>query len=459
MPAGAGSSSPREFDFRRSCSRLRVALSRTLDLRGVPGALLDGSVSPRDVASTFHSEREVSPREIQRTDPPWDRIVADIHASGRQIVVAVTGGGSGAIGQLLQVPGASRSILEAIVPYASASLADWLGGAPEQACSSATARAMAMAAFLRSRELAPHVDPRALVGVGCTASLATDRLKRGAHRVHVAVQTSQVTQSRCFDASVDGEDRALQEVHAAGFLIGEIAAACGGGIADIAAWLPTGGTDGASSGFDIEVARPARSELLLGLRSLAVIKPQSAVEQDSPDDGPTPLLVFPGAFNPPHVGHMQMAALAERRLARPLAWELSVLNVDKPPLDFIDIRTRVHAIRAEDPDRVIALTSAPTFREKAALFPAATFVVGADTIRRVGDSKYYGDAANRDRAIAEIAALGCRFLVFGRHSDTGFQTLRDLELPRELRALCDEVPASEFREDISSTQLRSARGV
>src|SRR5688500_11050393 len=72
------------------------------------------------------------------------RAVQQIHASGRQLVIALTGGGSGAISTLLQVPGASASILEAIVPYAAQSLHDWLGGPVDQYCSEATARAMAM---------------------------------------------------------------------------------------------------------------------------------------------------------------------------------------------------------------------------------------------------------------------------------------------------------------------------
>ena len=36
---------------------------------------------------------------------------------GRQLVVAVTGGGSQAIADLLTVPGASATVLEAVVPY------------------------------------------------------------------------------------------------------------------------------------------------------------------------------------------------------------------------------------------------------------------------------------------------------------------------------------------------------
>jgi hypothetical protein len=104
---------------------------------------------------------------------------------------------------------------------------------------------------------------------------------------------------------------------------------------------------------------------------------------------------------------------------------------------------------------VIALTSAPTFREKAALFPGAVFVVGADTIVRIGQVRYYGgDSDRRDEALAEIDRRGCRFLMFGRELDGRFATLQDLELPDALRDLCEEVPAADFREDISSTELR-----
>jgi hypothetical protein len=44
--------------------------------------------------------------------------------------------------------------------------------------------------------------------------------------------------------------------------------------------------------------------------------------------------------------------------------------------------------------------------------------------------------------------------MFGRELDGRFATLQDLELPDALRDLCEEVPAADFREDISSTELR-----
>ena len=148
-----------------------------------------------------------------------------------------------------------------------------------------------------------------------------------------------------------------------------------------------------------------------------------------------------------------MAQIAAERLGQPVTFELSITNVDKPPLDFIEIADRLEQFAGE---RVL-LTDAPHFVEKARIAPGCTFVVGVDTIVRIGESKYYdGDAARRDAAIAAIAAAGCRFLVFGRAVQGTFHTLSDVTLPDRLRTLCDEVPESDFREDITSTELRDA---
>jgi hypothetical protein len=373
------------------------------------------------------------------------------------MVIAITGGGSGALSALLQTPGASRSILEAVVPYSLAALIDWIGGKPDQACSEATARAMAMAGFMRARNLAPETEPLQLAGIGCTASLATDRPKRGQRRIHVALQCADRTEVYSLSLVDVTPTRADDEQVAAGFLLWVVAGACGADASSIEATMPLGQHEELRRCV-FEPAPRERTDLLLGARRLAVLMPNSAWKHFEPTDSRPLPVVFPGAFNPPHAGHVRMAGIAEARLKQPVAWELSITNVDKPPLDFIAIRQRVQRLRVEDADRLIALTRAPTFREKAELFPGSTFVVGADTMLRIGEPRYYdGDASQRDRAIAEIARRGCRFLVFGREIDGRFTTLSDLNLPAELRRLCDEVPASEFREDVSSTDLRAER--
>ena len=383
-------------------------------------------------------------------NPAWQEVAQSIHQSGRRLVAAVTGGGSGALGALLQTPGASRSVLEAVVPYSQSALVKWIGASPDQWCSESTARAMAMAAFVRARRLAAEADPFSLVGAACTASLATDRPKRGNHRVHVAVQTAGSTLVRTLSLPKEGADRAAEEAAAARLLLAAIAEACG-----VEASALFDATIAQRTTGETEQAPAARVELLLQRRPLAVVKPWSTTEHFDEGAAPAMAVVFPGAFNPPHVGHRAMAAIAERRLGRPIAWELSIANVDKPPLDYLTLRRRVEALRDGDRSRPIALTHAATFREKAALFPGATFVVGADTAVRIAEPRYYGDdVARRDEAIAEIASRGCRFLVFGREMEGRFGELDDLQLPDSLRRVCEGVPAAEFREDLSSTELR-----
>jgi nicotinamide mononucleotide (NMN) deamidase PncC len=369
--------------------------------------------------------------------PEQQDVVEQIHGSGRQLVIALTGGGSGAIAALLKVPGASASVLEAVVPYSSTAMQQWLGGPVEQYCSESTARAMAMRAFERARELS-DADPGSLIGVGATASLATNRPKRGAHRIHVASQSATTTTVCSCSFTNSHQTRPDEEEISALLILHVVANAC-----DITV-TPFSKSNSTQIECQTMRAPEAWSELLLGERDSIFVGPQP--NQASPQ------VLFPGAFNPPHQGHDRMAEIAAERCGKPVTFELSITNVDKPPLDFIEITNRLEQLA----DRSAVLTRAPTFVEKSALAPGCVFVVGADTLERIADPRYYGnDPAQRDAAIARIAGRGCRFLVFGRTHENRFATTSNIEIPAALLQLCDEVPESEFRVDISSTALRS----
>jgi Cytidylyltransferase-like len=164
---------------------------------------------------------------------------------------------------------------------------------------------------------------------------------------------------------------------------------------------------------------------------------------------PPPRSVLPGSFNPLHDGHLLLARVAEEMTGAPVAFEISVTNVDKPPLDAGDVRTRL----AQFTGRArVELTRAPTFVEKSRLLPAVTFVVGADTAERLVAARYYGDEARMIAALREMADRGCRFLVAGR-----VRSLADAAIPQGFAQLFTPIPESRFRIDASSSAIRARR--
>ena len=343
-----------------------------------------------------------------------------LHDSPWQGVLHLTGGGAGMLSELLAEAGASRTLIEARIPYAEGSLEALLGGRPDQACSAPTARALAMAAFQR----ALHFGARPAFGFGVTASLATDRPRRGACRAHLAVQTLGDTNQT--QIALRGE-RAAQEA----------------ALVD-RAWQTLLGALGLASFPEApldQVAAPGEWQALI------------AGERRSTSAGGAAALILPGSFNPLHDGHERMMAVAESRLGQAGVFELSVENPDKPLLDYFEIEKRLSQFR-----RPLRLTRLPTFRDKAAEFPGATFAVGIDTLLRIADPRYYGSAAQRDAAVATMLKVGASFLVFGRLVGGTFQDLSHAPLPEALRSACTEVPEDEFRADVSSTELRRTRG-
>src|SRR4029079_14488119 len=111
-------------------------------------------------------------RTMTLSDAAWHQLITAMHASGRKAALAITGGGSGAIGALLRIPGGSRLLIEAQVPYDDLALAAFLGFAPAQACSADATIAMAQSARARAARLAPAGAD--LVGLGATAALVSD---------------------------------------------------------------------------------------------------------------------------------------------------------------------------------------------------------------------------------------------------------------------------------------------
>lgn len=379
-------------------------------------------------------------------DATWRQLISATHASGCKASLAITGGGSGAIGELLRIPGGSRLLIDAQVPYDEGALAAFLGFPPAQACSAETALAMAHSARRHATRLMP--PNTVLTGLGATAALVSDRPRKGEHRFHIASAGPSGVEHCTVVLAKGRRDRAGEEDLVSRAIVLWLARACG-----IAAPSPRDLLDPderyeeSATGTGDPIDRLVAGELVR-----VTAQPDGQILLAAP----RPEVLMPGSFNPVHDGHVSLARVAEEIKQQPLTFEISVTNVDKPPLAGTAVRQRVTQFAWKAP---VELTRAPTFLEKSRLFPGITFVIGADTAERLVAPKYYGgDEARMHEALEEIGGAGGSFLVAVRiDSAARLRTLGDIAVPRRYADLFEEIPEHRFRLDTSSTAIR-ARG-
>lgn len=392
-------------------------------------------------------------------------LVEQIHAARTMAVIVVTGAGSQAVAWVLGVPGASRTVLEVLIPYSRHSLIGFLGHEPEQYVSAETARALAAQAYRRALALREQETP--VLGLGCTATIITDRPKRGEHRAHIAAQTAAGTTTYSLTLTKGLRDRKGEEEVVSRLVLRALAAACG-------LEAPIDLRLQPSDALEVAHHDPIQ-RLLLGEVRTVMVYPDGRMVEDEPI--PAGVGILPGSFNPLHIGHVKLAQVAGSVLGAEVIFEISVRNVDKQPLHEEEIRRRLTQFAQEQPSpssplpilgegwpkagvrafpaRVV-LTDAPLIAQKARLLPGCTFVIGYDTAARLLDPVYYpGEEDGVRRALAVIREAGCRLLVAGRLVEGVYHTLADLDIPAEFADLFQEIPEAMFRVDISSTEIRA----
>ena len=469
--------------------------------------------------------------DTQPSDPNYSlrlALIHDLHQSPTTLVLATTGGGSMAISDLLSVPGGSKTVLEAVVPYAPAAISRFIARTPEQFCSVRTARQLAMAAFQRGQllidahrkgerippesvhyaeyddakgsivrgspfehrlgERVDLADSVPLIGIGCTASLGTDREKKGEYRVHIATQTLRRV-TTCSLQLAKGARVRWEEERLVADLIFNMILNAKEELPDEAEVVDRLFLTGTSKDIEVQEVLPLGlkdDETVVGRRTVAsvplldlffgkspaVLWQNGEIRHDFPKDEQTHMSVsqqqpqfntaaefsqaiFPGSFNPIHAAHRQMLEIAQHRLGNRVALEIAVQAVDKPRIDYIDLEDRLEMIDAMIPGQAVWLTQTKMFEEKADLFRGTMFVVGADTLRRFADPRFYGGNIHAVHDVLRMIAYNnCRFLVFARQSENGLETMQTLEIPDMLRSLCDEVSAEEFAVNLSSSGIR-----
>jgi Cytidylyltransferase-like len=175
--------------------------------------------------------------------------------------------------------------------------------------------------------------------------------------------------------------------------------------------------------------RAAAERILSGCDEVVLVLPhQGSLDVLHTTRLPPNSLIVPGSFNPPHAGHVTLARTAAEAVSNCSAiwFELSITNVDKPPLQLDTIVERLKHLLAlynEMPEKFcwgILLTNAPLFKQKVRLLAPLQigvdsklhFSIGTDTLVRLIDPKYYNDS--QEEMLSVLTGLPCHFVVGGR---------------------------------------------
>lgn len=157
-----------------------------------------------------------------------DNLIEEIQGSGHRAALVVSGGGSGAVHELLSHPGASRFVLETQIPYSPAAMFDYLGEKLDGFCSERAAQVMAERAYERALIFTLTDDARLpILGIACTAALRTTRDRKGADRAFFCIKARKREVVRSLE--VEPGTRAEQEEIVSTALLNFIAAFLGEG--------------------------------------------------------------------------------------------------------------------------------------------------------------------------------------------------------------------------------------
>lgn len=348
------------------------------------------------------------------------------------IHVIATGAGAGLSQFLWQIPGSSAYLSGVSFPYDQSETEELLGFIPEQFVSQETAVDLASAAYMKAFKFGGKKP----IGIGVTASVASERAHRGDHRVDICVMTDDKVLSRHlilekgvgFDQRIKDGKIVDSETYMLMFEALDISI------------TPPKGIDASELAKERFMLRPfftmdgKRHHSLVGLAR------------------PKLFALMPGAFNPPHEGHLGIADSFENDHGRRVVFEVTATPPHKAALSIQDLLKRAKLLQGRD--RLFS-TNIPMYLDKARAFPGMPLLLGADAMARVLDPKW---GLNITNMLKEFNSLGTTLYVAERlvngetiNCDNVTDSLTESQLVL-VEDLIQDLPG---RWDISSTELRN----
>lgn len=360
---------------------------------------------------------------------PW---ADELKAAGVSVHIICTGAGAGLQQMLWEIPGSSAYLSGASFPYRQAETDKTLGFVPESYCSPESAIDLACVAYQRAYSFGGKKP----VGLGLVASVASEREHRGEHRVHACIITDDqvVSISNPLEKGVGAARRASDGHVCDAFGLGLIYQAVHPHIRE--AMAEHGGhRDATAVALERFYAHPF-----------------FAKNGERTSEAPRDFVLMPGAYNPPHPGHLGMALEVEKKARKPVVFHVTADGPHKAPLTLQDLLKRARMLRGHD--RLFTRGDS-LYLDKARRFPGTPIAMGADALLRMLDPKWGQPVLPM---LYELSQLKTRFYITQRSVDGEVLTMykvfeksgiRDYDL---LSQLFHEVDGLW---DFSSTQLRA----
>lgn len=349
----------------------------------------------------------------------------------KPFVLYVAGGGFDVIGELTRYGGSSAKLLEVVCNQSTKVTDELLGYTPDKYVSKETVLRLAVQAYSRAVELSGNKES---YGVAVTSKLTVDNEREGRENVcYIATHTHNNT--GYYKCSVDKNHRWAQENQIVAYILQAIGVTANE--RNIVLQKEWNVANNVFMGCPIPET-PLQKYIAYNQRQLE----NPLVSCQSP-------VIFPGSFNPIHEGHLQLAREASRYTGKRVWLELSVINPDKPRLDFVTISDRIQnmseAVLENDFLAGYIISACPLFVDKINHYKKPIFVVGGDTIDRISNGNY-GDLSVESCTTLYHTA-GVKFL-YGQRKGL------DLKIRDSLKPICYEL--KEYQDNgESSSKIRN----
>lgn len=347
--------------------------------------------------------------------------------------IVSTGAGAGLQQTLWEIPGCSWYLSGCSFPYDQEEQADLLGFMPEHFCSEEAAVDLASAAYMK----AYRFGKKAPIGVGITATVASEREHKGDHRAHVCVITEDrvrsalLTLKKGVGAVQRLEDGKLVDTFALAFMM--------------------------ETACDVPQAVKDFKDTSALARERFFLRPFFTANGKRLDAMPTNkhMAIMPGAYNPPHEGHFGTAQNVMDQYGRTVTYEVTAEPPHKEALTVQELLKRAKLLQGHDR---LFTRKEPLYLDKARRYPSIPIVLGADAMVRMLDPKWGVDLMT---LFKEFRKLETKLLIAGRTIGDKFVTCDDISSdfrkadPHTWGYAQSVMLPIDGRFDISSTELRN----